>query len=360
MKRVLVTGAQGFVGRWLVHALDRSGLVGEIFGIGRSAGNRLAFTHKLHWGGRCIPAPLPPGLCSQMSTPYHYQPLDICDSSALATLLADVRPHWVFHMASGLRDDPPGHLCRTNVEGTTVLTHALIDAPQRPERVIFGSSGSVYGASRQLPLSEDATTEPTTLYGVTKLAAERASALLASQHALPSVWARLFNLVGPGQDERHVAGRFASVLAALQSSGGPLRLAVGPLDTTRDFIDVRDVAQALLTLARSGRPGRAYNVGSGIETPIRSVLDRLLQAAGLSGQVQIDEGRPGAGDVDRHVADVRRLRALGFTPEIGLDQSLRELFAYYTDCLPSAGVHGTAGAAAARPLHEPWPGKDLS
>ena len=250
MKRVLVTGAQGFVGRWLVHALDRSGLVGEIFGIGRSAGNRLAFTHKFHWGGRCIPAPLPPGLCSQMSTPYHYQPLDICDSSALATLLADVRPHWVFHMASGLRDDPPGHLCRTNVEGTTVLTHALIDAPQRPERVIFGSSGSVYGASRQLPLSEDATTEPTTLYGVTKL---------ASQHALPSVWARLFNLVGPGQDERHVAGRFASVLAALQSSGGPLRLAVGPLDTTRDFIDVRDRAPALRRkMSRTDLPTPAY------------------------------------------------------------------------------------------------------
>lgn len=345
MKRVLVTGAQGFVGRWLVHALDRSGLAAEVLGLGRSAADRRSFTHHLTWQGRVIRAPLPAELLAAAHTPYRYRQLDICDLGALADVLDEFRPHWVLHMASGLRDDAPGHLCRTNVEGTTVLTQALVEAPQRPESVVYGSSGSVYGVPRRLPLTEDVATDPCTMYGLTKLAAEQTSALLAREHGLPVVWARLFNLVGPGQDERHVCGRFAASLAALRDAEAPRRLAVGPLATTRDFIDVRDAAHALLVLARSGCPGQAYNIASGDEVSIREVLDHLLQVSGLAGAMAIETAPPSASDVDRHVADVGRLRDLGFAPRIALRQSLRDLLAYYTDCVaPRAAAARAAGS----------------
>jgi nucleoside-diphosphate-sugar epimerase len=347
MKRVLVTGAQGFVGRWLVHTLCHSPLVDAVMGVGRSARNDTAFTHPLHWQGRALRAPLPPALLATAATPgrYDYRALDLCDSTALARLLADFAPHWVFHMASGLRDDSPGHLCRSNVEGSTVLTQALIDARQRPERVVVGSSGSVYGRALQLPgdlpLREDAATEPTTLYGATKLAAEHTTALLARQHGLPVVWARLFNLVGPGQDERHVCGRFAASLAALQGARTAQPLQVGPLSSTRDFIDVRDAAQALLLLAHSGPAGQVVNVASGVETPIGDVLQALLQSAGLTHQVRVFETAPTTGDVDRHVADITRLSALGFVARFGLRQSLQDLLAYYADCVAPQALRQT-------------------
>src|ERR671927_385428 len=75
---------------------------------------------------------------------------------------------------------------------------------------------------------------------------------LTRRYHIPTIWARLFNLTGPGQDERHVCGRFASQAAAIGEKELPPIIEVGPLDTTRDFIDVRDVASAVKLLVEKG------------------------------------------------------------------------------------------------------------
>src|SRR5205085_533500 len=112
--------------------------------------------------------------------------------------------------------------------------------------------------------------------------------------ALPFVLARIFSVAGPGQTETHVCGRFAAQVAALAGIPHPA-LEVGPLDPTRDFIDVRDVASALWLLAQAREPGSTYNVASGRETAIHAVLSDLLRIAGLEGRARISQrsGHPG-------------------------------------------------------------------
>jgi GDP-4-dehydro-6-deoxy-D-mannose reductase len=117
-------------------------------------------------------------------------------------------------------------------------------------------------------------------------------------------------------------------VAAIVEKQLPPILEVGPLNTTRDFIDVRDVARALAILVEKGTPGNIYNVGSGIECSIQSVLDTTLSLADLSA-VEIlgkPEFHP---QIPFHFADIRRIKALGFEPEYSLNRSLKCLLQYY-------------------------------
>ena len=98
----------------------------------------------------------------------------------------------------------------------------------------------------------------------------------------------------------------------------------GPVDTTRDFLDVRDVASALHLIARKGRRDAVYNVGSGRETSIREVLSMLLRISGRTAVVAAPADVPAG--VQRHVADIARLQSIGFTPEFTLQASLWDLF----------------------------------
>jgi len=181
---------------------------------------------------------------------------------------------------------------------------------------------------------------PVDLYSLTKQASEDATRILAAQHGLRVVWARLFNLVGPGQDERHLFGAVAAQLTAIGAGLRPPELELGALDPTRDFVDVRDAADALWLLAQHGEPGLAYNVASGAETSIGAAVALLIDAAGLDGRVAIRPLPPRALDVPRHWGDIGRLRGLGFAPRIPLRDSARDLLAYYA---------GPVAAAAARP-----------
>jgi GDP-4-dehydro-6-deoxy-D-mannose reductase len=154
------------------------------------------------------------------------------------------------------------------------------------------------------------------------------SRILCSRYAIPAVWARIFNIVGPGQDERHLCGQLISELAAI-SQGKAGALHIGSLEATRDYIDVRDAAQAVMLLARKGAAGEAYNVSTGEETSVRSVLEAAIEGTGLANRVHIEIGRPRDRDIPRHFGSNERLRALGFAPRFSLQQSLTDSFSYY-------------------------------
>jgi len=341
VERIVVTGAQGFVGRHMVVQLLDRYPAAQVLGLGRSPDDRDHFGHPVHWGQTDVRAPLWPAAQESLrSERYVYRQIDLRDTAALVRILGDFRPGCVVHLAAALRDQPLEQLLASNVGAAASLLEALIGGALESCRVVLGSTGGVYGAASpaQLPLREELRGAPIDLYSLTKLASEDATRIVAEQHGLRVVWARLFNLVGPGQEERHFFGRVASQLCAIRAGLRAPELELGELDRTRDFLDVRDAADALWLLACHGEAGLAYNVASGRETGIREALDLLLEVAGLTDRVEVQCVSRRASDVARHWGDISRLRGLGFEPRVPLRDSARDLVDYYAGVVaPAAG-----------------------
>ena len=329
MTRYFITGAQGFVGRYLVSHILKTQPDSEIHGIGRSRGQNHSFTHFVQWAGKPVRAPLPCELPELDDRRYQYTAVSIHQTECVASRIKMFKPDVIIHLASGLRDDPLPSLLKTNVEGTVDLLDAVVQSKHRPHRILLGSTGGVYGVAGQLPLFENTACHPIDFYSSTKLAAEHVSRILARHHALPVVWARLFNLAGPGQDERHICGRFSSQVAAIAEGLSPAVMDVESLDTTRDFIDVRDVASALATICLAREPIAIYNVGSGHETAMGSVLDLALESAGLLNRVTIRQKTTRSIDIPRHVSSIDRLSGLGFECRYPLHKTIADNVDYY-------------------------------
>jgi nucleoside-diphosphate-sugar epimerase len=326
--RYLVTGSQGFTGRFVCAAILGADSSATLVGTGRSVERDAVFTHHISWGDRRIAAPLTAQLPPLDRERYRYARCELGDADALDFLLEQYTPDVVVHLAAALRDQPPDVLVRSNVEGTGALVRGLAKLAHKP-RLVLGSSGSVYGAPASVPLTEDQRCAPNEPYAASKLAAEFVASVLANGAGIPMMTARIFNIAGPGQDERHVCGRFTAQAAAIRLGVAPPQIAVGDLRPTRDFIDVRDVADAIVALAAKGTPGEIYNVGSGTETAIGDVLAMVLRAAGLDGAVNIVESYCREADAPRAYADISKLRSCGFTPRFLLQRTLDDLFAYY-------------------------------
>jgi nucleoside-diphosphate-sugar epimerase len=153
--------------------------------------------------------------------------------------------------------------------------------------------------------------------------------VLAAQQGLPLVQARVFNLVGPGLQDRHLPAVLAARLAAIARGLAPGELATGPLEATRDFVDVRDAADALVLLALAPVAPPLVNVASGVETPVKSVLDALVEASGVTGLRVTTRTPDRPVDVPRAVADVGLLRRLGWRPRFALEESLSDMVSYF-------------------------------
>jgi nucleoside-diphosphate-sugar epimerase len=333
MTQVLVTGAQGFIGRYLVAYCLAAAPRGTVVGIGRSRGQSESFTHEVGWGGSRLAAPLPAPLRAALARPtYRYVALDLLDRRALTELLRAFEPQVVVHLAGALRDEPTPRLLTTNVLGTEALLEAIAAAElQRPPRVILGSSGSVYGAvaPAALPIDEDTRPQPIDAYAVSKHAAENLALVIARRHGIGLSIARIFNVVGPGQDERHLCGWLARQFAEARAGITKGEIKTGALDTTRDFVDVRDVAAGLHLIASESRPLPIYNVASGIETEVAQVFAQLSTLAGRPDMSPPAPTNRRPHDMPRHVAQIERLGHLGYRPAYPIARSLDDLLFYY-------------------------------
>jgi nucleoside-diphosphate-sugar epimerase len=328
--KILVTGAQGFVARYFIAAALQDDPSVEVVGIGRSPRRDDAFTHVVAWGSRTVAAPLPTELRQKTwQARISYRAMDLNDADSLRQLLRDSRPNAIVHLASGLRDDDAAHLVGTNITGSIRLIQAVATADIDLQLLLLGSTGGVYGVPQSLPIAESAPCRPVDLYSATKLGAEHATRVLAETTGVRVIWARLFNLVGPGQDERHVCGRLAAQAAAIARGLGAPVMKVGNLDATRDFIDVRDAVGGLAMLLKSGDAGEVYNVASGQESSIQEVLDLTMRAAGIDGKAEIAAVPGRADDIPRHFADIHKLAALGYRPRRSLRRSITDLVNYY-------------------------------
>lgn len=311
--RVLLTGARGWIGRYTAAKLLEDPEV-ELLGLGRSPPGP-CFTHD--FAGR--PAPLPEDLAATMDSARHQElSINLLDPM-LPSVVADFKPQLVLHLASAPHDADPA----TAEANTVRATAALVSTLERTDaRLLVGSTGSLYGEPASLPQDESHPTRPASTYSRARLRAEER----AAASSRPVLQARIFNVIGPGQPERFLPGSLASQLARILRGRSPPVLRLGLLQATRDYIDVRDVAEALVRLARSELVG-PVNVGSGVETPVQRVFDGLLARARARGAppIEVIQSADRPVQLSRQQAGVERLRGLGFRPCFDLDRSLSDL-----------------------------------
>jgi len=299
----LITGASGFVGRHVLDAV-KAGVEGlprteiEFVALGRR--------RPTGWPERSFVA------------------ADLNDTSSLRHAVQTISPDFVVHTAGRTPPAPDEELYRTNFWATIHLLGAL-RALKKPLRVVLSGSAAELGPVdvANLPVNECYRCQPNGAYGRSKWLATTSG--LAESSPLEVLVARVFNPIGPGTPTTQAFGRFADRLS--DPDPDPLSLSVGDLESRRDFIDVRDVAQAMIALALRGRAGLVYHVGTGRSHRVGDGLERLIRLSARSVEVSADpslQSRRGPAD---SCADIDRIVShTGWHPSVSWEQSLADLW----------------------------------
>lgn len=257
-RRILVTGADGFTGRYLTELLATRGW--EVHGL----------VHRQ-------PASPVPGLQRAWEA-------DLTDAKAVAEVVAQVSPSHVAHLAAiaFVAHGDVEAMYRTNLLGTRHLLQALTTLPQRPEAVLLASSANIYGNSTEGTIDELVAPAPANDYAVSKLAMEYTARLYAER--LPLVIARPFNYTGVGQS---LSFLLPKIVDHVRRRADVIEL--GNIDVARDFSDVRMVVDAYARLLQtSAAIGGTFNVCSGTAYTLQEVLDLACGIADHRMEVRVN------------------------------------------------------------------------
>lgn len=310
--RIVVTGADGFVGRSLVPRLLDEG-------------------HDVVAAVRPDQPPYSLGRPPQWEGTVATVPLELTDEASVRGALTDV-PDAVVHLAAlasgGDASRQPDDAWQVNAAGTARLAEVLgreMTAGAGAPLLLLASTGEVYGAGPRQPRKETDATEPCSPYGASKLAAERAALEVYRRTGLRVVIARAFPHTGRDQDDRFVVPAFARRLVEAKRTGAT-SVRVGNLTPVREFLHVSDVAEAYARLLERGEAGEVYNVASGEGATLQEVFDMLVEIVDHRVRPEADADLMRPADIPYLVGDASKLRErTGWEPRRSLRETLTEV-----------------------------------
>ena len=303
--RVLITGAGGFVGGFLIRYL------------------RVAQPEAQ------IHATQSPGFSPIRTDGVISHTLELREPDSVQSLLNEVQPDYIYHLAGQAfvprSFEDPWETLENNIRIQLNLILGCLALNIAPRMLIAGSA-EIYGAVRTIPINEDAPLQPSSPYSVSKAAQDLLAYQYTLSHNLPILRARPFNHIGPGQSDRFVAPAFAMQIARIEAGLQPPVMMVGDLSARRDFTDVRDIVRAYHLLIERGDPSVAYNIGSGRSRSIQSLLDALMMLSNVQIDVRLDPARLRPSNIPVLESDITRLRAVtGWQPQIPFEQTLADI-----------------------------------
>lgn len=302
--RVLVTGAGGFVGKYLISQLQNSG-------------------HKVYAGG-IMPGAFEKGKQIELLK------FDIRDAAVMGSIVKEVQPEGIIHLAAqsmvAKSWNYPVETLMVNTIGTVNLMHAVISHTPNCKIINIGTSEE-YGLSgkKGIALSETSECLPQNPYATSKLGASLIAEQFARRHHLNFVHVRPFNHFGPGQQEGYVISDFASQIARIEKGMISPVIHVGDLSTQRDFTDVRDVVKAYRLLLEKPVKNGIYNVCSGVPRKGYDILNTLLAMATCPIRVEVDKTKFRPSEVPLFYGSYEKIKqAVGWKPEREFRQTLKE------------------------------------
>jgi GDP-4-dehydro-6-deoxy-D-mannose reductase len=310
--KVLVTGADGFVGRAVVRRLVDDGR--DVFAAIRPTA-----------------APTKDDLPEALRAAVRWLPLELTDGESVRKCV-DHPYDAVVHLAAvasgaeAQRD--PGYAWTVNAAGTARLVDALSQARRDGRgdpRVLLVSTGEVYGRNDGTPRKETDPTAPCSSYAASKLGAEIAALEGWRRSGLRVVIARTFAHTGPGQDPRFVIPAFAQRLKFARKIGAPV-VKVGNLEPVRELMHVNDAVDAYARLLVQGEAGAIYNVATGQGAKLEDLLFRMAAMLGVRPIVEADPELMRPADIPYLVGDPTRLKSTtGWAPRHRLDDILSQV-----------------------------------
>jgi UDP-glucose 4-epimerase len=309
MALYLITGAAGFIGSALVHALIERGE--QVRGIDNFESGRRE------------------NLADVISQ-FDFREADILDPEAMASACQGV--DYVLHQAA-LPSVPksilePARSNQVNVEGTVNVLIAARDAGVK--RVVYAASSSAYGDTPTLPKREDMMPMPLSPYAVAKLAGEMYMQVFYGVYGLPTVCLRYFNIFGPRQDP---TSQYSAVLAKFITLmlKGERPTIFGDGEQSRDFNYIDNAVDANLLAATAPEKdvaGQIFNIATGHRFDLNETVALLKPVTGYTGDVEYAEER--TGDIKHSLADISRAQEkLGYQPKVNFEEGLRRTVEWY-------------------------------
>ncbi len=319
-KKVLVTGADGFIGSHLTEALVEAGADVRAF---------VYYNSFNSWGWLDTVA-------GETLEKLDVFAGDVRDPNGVREAMRDVDV--VFHLAALIAIPfsyhSPDSYVDTNVKGTLNVVQAARDLGT--ERVIVTSTSEVFGTAQYVPIDEKHPRQPQSPYSATKIGADAIAESFYRSFDTPVVIARPFNTYGPRQSARAI---IPTIITQLMAGADEIRL--GALTPTRDLNYATDTAQGFIELAKcDAAVGRDVNMGSGAEITIGDLAEKLIAMVRPGARIVTDEQRlrPEKSEVERLLADSSLMTELtGWTPQVGLDEGLRRTVEWFADERNRAG-----------------------
>jgi NAD dependent epimerase/dehydratase len=314
-RRVLVTGAGGFIGSHLAETLARDGASVRAF---------VRYTSRGDHGWLELADP-------QLAEAIEVFRGDLANPEAVAGALDGCEV--VFHLGALIPIPYSYRHPREFVAANVVGTLNVLEAARRaePKRIVHISTSEVYGTAQTVPIDESHPLHPQSPYAASKVAADQLALSFQRSFGTPVVVARPFNTFGPRQSARAVIPTIITQALTREV------IQLGAISPTRDFLYVEDTVQGILRCGEAdGVEGEVINLGSGQEIAIGEIAERVLRALARELPVELDEQRlrPPESEVERLLADTSKAsELLGWEPAVSFDEGLRRTIDWLTGSL---------------------------
>lgn len=297
MKTVLVTGAGGFTGRYLVRALRKRGY------------RTISLNYQQ----------------AENETTWN---CDLTDAAAVRAAVQRAQPDKMVHLAasSHVKNGNVQGFYRVNFFGTLHLLEALEALEQVPDKVILASSANVYGTPAIDPIDEAVEPAPVNHYANSKLVMEQTARLWFDK--LPIVITRPFNYTGLGQNEQFLIPKIVSHFRRQAPY-----IELGNLEVSRDFSAIQDVVACYLALLETDIRSEVVNICSGVATSLKQVIDLMNTLAGYTIEVRVNPDLIRTHEIPILRGDSTKLKGLiGFAPATSMEDILNSLYQSTSPC----------------------------
>lgn len=311
MKKALIIGGAGFVGRYLADYLQ----------------NDCEY--------EVVSTKMKQEVLDGVS--YEVRDMNLLVKEEVEHLIQEVAPDYIFHLAAqssvAVSWSNPQLTVDVNIKGTLQLLDVLKETEYKGKTLLIGS-GEEYGRVHpdEVPIVEDTVLRPGNIYAATKCCQNMLGSIYAKAYGLELIMVRAFNHVGPKQAPQFVIADFCKQIVEVEKGLREPVIHVGNLKAKRDFADVRDVVAAYECLVRQGKSGETYNVGSGVAYAIEDVLNQMIELSGQQIKVEVEQARLRPIDVPIIVADITKIKEdTDWEQKISLEQTLKDTLAYWRE-----------------------------